>query len=174
MNLLYPVIRRASLPTMLGYSVLGALLAGVYGIVHDQITYSISPEYFTRLKFQQFHWADFGFPRRVFVGEIGFLATWWVGFIAAWFLARITVPAFPPREAFRYTLRGFLIVFGFALAASAAGYLLGLQRVRNPDYSAWESFRWTHGGCRSRFVFMWLGDSLRIESGGRGGGTKTW
>src|ERR1043166_5997270 len=59
---------------MLGYALLGALLAGTYGVVHDQVTYSISAEYFTRLKFSQFQRADFGFPPRVFVAEIGFLA----------------------------------------------------------------------------------------------------
>ena len=89
MNLLYPKIRSASLPAMLGYAAAGSLLVGLYGIVHDQVTYSISPEYFTRLKFAQFSYADFGLPNRVFVAEIGFLATWWVGLIAGWFIARI-------------------------------------------------------------------------------------
>jgi hypothetical protein len=54
----------------------GSLLAGFYGILHDQVTYSISNEYFTRLKFPQFHYANFGLSHRVFVAEIGFLATW--------------------------------------------------------------------------------------------------
>lgn len=106
MNILYPKIRLALLPKMLGYAVLGGLLAGVYGVIHDQITYSISHDYFTQFKFAQFHYADFGWPPRVFVAEIGFLATWWVGFIGAWFIARLTVPSFPPAVAFRYTLRG--------------------------------------------------------------------
>ena len=75
MNIFYPNLRWRWLLPMLGYALLGSLLAGVYGIIHDQITYSISPEYFTRLKFSQFHYADFGFPPRVFVAEIGFLAT---------------------------------------------------------------------------------------------------
>ncbi|MCU0874407.1 MAG: hypothetical protein MUE50_18895 [Pirellulaceae bacterium] len=83
---------------MLGYAVLGAIVAGVYGILHDQVSYSISQEYFTRLKFLQFRYADFGWSQRVFVAEIGFLATWWVGFFAAWFIARVTVPAFPRTE----------------------------------------------------------------------------
>ena len=60
---------------MFGFAVTGALIAGAYGILHDQITYTISPEYFTKLKFEQFHYANFGLPRRVFVGEVGFLAT---------------------------------------------------------------------------------------------------
>ena len=75
MNVLYPKIRLDLLPAMVGYAAAGAILAGLYGVVHDQVTYSISPEYFTRLKFTQFHYADFGLPARVFVAEIGFLAT---------------------------------------------------------------------------------------------------
>ena len=73
MHLVYPKIRLASLTSMLRYAMLGALLAGFYGVLHDQITFSISHEYFTRLKFSQFHYANFGLPPRVFVAEIGFL-----------------------------------------------------------------------------------------------------
>jgi hypothetical protein len=143
MNILYPKLRRSWLPAMIGYAVLGSALAGVHGILHDQITYSISPEYFTRLKFQQFHYADLGLPIRVLVAEVGFLATWWVGFFAAWFIARITVPAFPPAIAFRHTLRGFLFVLLFALAGSLVGYGLGL--LHSPNYAAWGDLTSTLG-----------------------------
>lgn len=122
---------------MLGYAVFGGLLAGFYGILHDEVTYSISPEYFTRLKFAQFHYADFGLPPRVFVGEIGFLATWWVGFFAAWFMGRITVPGFSRKAAFRHNVRGFQIVFVCALAASMAGYALGV--LHGTDYTGWKN-----------------------------------
>jgi hypothetical protein len=138
MNLLYPNIRLSLLPAMFGYALLGGLGAGIYGILHDQITYSISPEYFTRLKFHQFHYANFGLPTRIFVGEVGFLATWWVGFFSAWFLARVTVPTFPPHVALRYTTQGFLIVIGFALAAFAVGYVVGIVRMSDGDISGWE------------------------------------
>jgi hypothetical protein len=137
MNILYPKIRFASLPAMLGYATVGAVLAGLYGVVHDQITYSISPEYFTRLKFSQFRYADFGLPARVFVAEIGFLATWWVGFVAGWFIARICVPSFSRATAFRRSARGFLIILASAFVASNIGYVLGL--LHDSDYSAWES-----------------------------------
>ena len=72
MNIFYPRIELRLLPRMLGIAFLGAIVGGLYGILHDQITYSISPEYFTRLKFFQFHYADFGLPPRYFVAEIGF------------------------------------------------------------------------------------------------------
>ncbi len=141
MDILYPKIRMALLPVMFGYAAFGGLLAGLYGILHDQVTYSISHEYFTQLKFAQFHYANFGLPRRVFVAEIGFLATWWVGFFAAWFIARITVPAFPREEAFRHSLRGFLIIIIVAFAGSVMGYILGV--FHGADYSAWQDFAFT-------------------------------
>jgi len=134
MNLVYPRIQASLLLPMLGYALLGAMLAGVFGAVHDQITYSISPEYFTRLKFAQFHYADFGLPPRVFVGEIGFLASWWVGFIAGWFLGRVSVPSFPSAEARAHCLRGFAIIFTCTVAASVVGFGLGLLRGPNASY----------------------------------------
>jgi hypothetical protein len=145
MNLLYPNLQWRWLPSMLKYALLGSIVAGGYGIIHDQITYSISPEYFTRLKFSQFHYADFGLPPRVFVGEIGFLATWWVGFVAGWFVARIEVPAFPPRTARGHASRAFLTILAFALTASIIGYLLGLLRRSNSDLSSWEGFATNRG-----------------------------
>src|SRR3954468_17526608 len=73
---------------MVRITVLGALAAAAYGALHDQISYAISPEYFTKMKFRQFSYANFGWPPRLFAAEVGFLATWWVGLVAGWFLAR--------------------------------------------------------------------------------------
>ena len=77
MSIFYPRIPLRRWLAMLGIACLGSAIAGLYGVIHDQITYSISAEYFTRLKFIQFRWADIGLPTRAFVAEIGFLATWW-------------------------------------------------------------------------------------------------
>jgi len=119
------------------YGVIGTLLAGFYGAAHDQITYSISPEYFTRVKFLQFHYADFGSPPRIFAAEIGFLASCWVGFFAAWFLARVTVPAFSKSTVRQHMLKGFGIIFGLTLAGGIVGFVWGALRIRS-DLSAWQ------------------------------------
>lgn len=113
---------------MLQMALAGALISGAYGVVHDQITYSISPEYFTRFKFSQFMAADFGFPARVFVAEIGFLATWWVGFFSGWFMGRLVVPAWPRRDAWRRVGLGFMGIAVVAVTAGVVGYLLGLSQ----------------------------------------------
>ncbi len=136
MNVIYPVFAWRDLPKMLAIAAMGAFIAGIYGICHDQITYTISPEYFTRLKFQQFSYAEIGLPRRGFVAEIGFLATWWVGFSGGWLMARLTVPAWGFRAALRKCAGGFALMMAAALLAGIAGHLLG--RFHSPDWLFWE------------------------------------
>jgi hypothetical protein len=145
MNILYPKFPVHFLPAMIRSALLGALIAGCYGIIHDQITYSISSEYFTRLKFAQFHYANFGLPARFFVAEIGFLATWWVGFIAGWFLARMSVPSLPPATARRHCFSGFAIILACSTMATIIGFGLGLLRGAKADFSAWRGFAETRG-----------------------------
>jgi len=48
---LVPKIALRDLPVTLGFAFLGAMIAGGYGIVHDHVTFTIGPEYFTKLKF---------------------------------------------------------------------------------------------------------------------------
>jgi len=87
-RLLVPHLGRGEFARLIRWALAGALVAGAFGIVHDQITFSISPEYFTRIKFDQFAAFRGNLPPRGFVAVIGFLATWWFGLIATWLLAR--------------------------------------------------------------------------------------
>lgn len=125
MNVLYPKIELKHLRMMLGVSLCGGMLGGVYGSVHDQVTYSISPEYFTRLKFAQFHYLDFGFSDRVLVAEIGFVSAGAMGLLAGWFLSRIALPKWDELVAVRKCLVDLCVVFLFAMLATPAGYVLG-------------------------------------------------
>lgn len=128
MNTLRFLVPRLSwrvLGRITGWAALGALVAGGYGILHDQLTYTLAPEYFLRLKFGQFGWVDFGWPDRTRVAGIGLLATWWVGFIGTWLFARVALArdsqlSFPAR-----IIRLWLVMFGAALAGGSAGYWLG-------------------------------------------------
>jgi hypothetical protein len=133
-----PRISLADLPALLAFTVAGALVAGCYGVLHDQITFSIGPEYFRNFKFHQFHFADLGWGECVFVSLIGFLATWWVGAIGGWILARRILSTCPRRTAYRRICAGFLILFAAAASAGLLGYLYGLVRGPNGDYSAWQ------------------------------------
>ncbi len=100
-----PQIAWADLLPMVSAELCGAILAGMYRIVQDQLTDTISPEYFTKLKFDQFRWTDVGLAARLFVAQIGFLATWSVGFFCAWSLALRVIPGQDRSRAYRKILR---------------------------------------------------------------------
>ena len=124
MSLIHPRIPGRDLRWLVAMAAGGSLVAGVYRIIHDQITFTLAPEYFTRMKFQQFAWAEVGWPRRWFVAEIGFLASWWVGLIAGWFLGRMAVPGRPRAEALGGFLRGMSVIVGCAAAGAGLGGVL--------------------------------------------------
>ena len=136
---LFPRIARHDLLPILWVAVTGGLIGGAYGAVHDQVTYSISPEYFTNLKFQQFHYADFGLGNRVFASTIGFFATWWVGAIAAWFLGRRLIPGQPRGRAYRQIRIGIAWVCCCGFSCGVLGYVYGVWRGPTADYSLWEN-----------------------------------
>lgn len=102
------------------------LLAGIYGILHDQLTYSISPEYFTKFKYRQFGFEPqwFGGHRQT-VAAIGFLATWWTGLFVGISLGLVSL-FFPDYKimtaALKKAIRLILII---AFVAASAGFLYG-------------------------------------------------
>jgi hypothetical protein len=142
-RLLVPSFDPGLLPRMLAIAFVGALVAGTYGVLHDQVTYSISREYFTEMKFLQFAAADFGFPERVLVAEIGFLGTWWAGLISGWFLARIAVPVWPARQAWRMGAAAFAVMAAAALAFAVIGSFLRAHHFGLEAY--WQEMCLSHG-----------------------------
>jgi len=136
------MIRR--LFTLLTLAILGSLVAGCYGIVHDQVTFTLAPEYFTKLKFEQFRWANLGLPERAFVGQIGFLASWWVGAASALLLGTLACSFWPPAVAFRKAARGFGMIIAVAVAAGIAGGYLGRPGRPGIDLASWSDFAIAH------------------------------
>lgn len=102
------------------------LFAGAYGALHDQLSFTIAPEYFTRFKYVQF-----GFDpamsggHRPTVALIGFLATWWVGALIALFLGG-TAWLRPDAHAMRKAIaRGTMITLGVAASCALLGLAYG-------------------------------------------------
>lgn len=137
-RLLFPAFPIRELPRMLELTFAGALLGGVYGVIHDQITYTISPEYFTCLKFDQFAYANPGIGSpRVFAGIVGFLASWWVGGLTAWVLSRVSLFHEKCIAPLNEMAAGFAIVFLTSMLAAGGGWLWGLWRSRTGYDSGW-------------------------------------
>jgi hypothetical protein len=140
MSIWYPSIPARRLPALIRVTLLSALFAGGYGALHDQISYTISPEYFTQLKFHQFAYADFGWSPRVLAAEVGFLATWWVGLLGGWFVARVGLAELTERSPRRYTARTLALAASVAVPIGALGTLLGIVQAQG-DLSGWRAWQ---------------------------------
>lgn len=106
---------------------LAALLAGVYGVLHDQVTFTISSEYFTTFKFKQFGFQDWGPAQpRTATAIIGFLATWWVGCFAGIVLGLVGFIHRTAGDMFRVVLHSILLTLAVAVAFALVGALYSL------------------------------------------------
>src|SRR5262245_33686245 len=117
------------------FLVLAVAAAGAFGAVHDQISYTVSPEYFTRFKFLQFRLLDPAVPERVRTAEVGFLASWWMGLpvgLLTGAVAFIHRGAARMRRALSWSL---LVILGFTLAFALGGLAYGFVETRALDPS---------------------------------------
>jgi len=112
---------------------LAIVSAGAFGVIHDQISYTVSHEYFTRFKFLQFHLVDSPLPERLRVAEIGFLASWWMG-IPIGLLTGVAGFIHPDARQMRSALlRSILAIVGFTLAFALCGLFYGYLQTRTLD-----------------------------------------
>ena len=106
--------------------VLSPLIGGIYGILNDQLTYTISPEYYTKFKFYQFGLVDLvnGTNPRIGALVVGFLATWWVGLPIGIILGLVGLIHRNSRQMFYVSLRAILvtIIVAFAIGLIGLGY----------------------------------------------------
>lgn len=109
--------------------------------MHDQVSYTISPEYFERFKFRQFAFADFGGPPRVLAAEVGFLASWWVGLIGGWVLARLGLAELRELSLGKHVAAAFALVSAVAVAGGTAGAIVGLIVTQSGHLGAWDVWR---------------------------------
>lgn len=66
----------------------GFVMISLYGAIHDQISYTVSPEYFIEFKFRQFNYINLPLNIRGLVSVIGIIKIWWFGDLCDWFFAR--------------------------------------------------------------------------------------
>lgn len=105
------------------------LFAALYGIVHDQISYTVSVEYYTRFKFIQFRIPPV-IQNRIGAGLVGVYATWWMGLL----MGIVLIPLGLIIPGWRNYRRGMIrAVAGAALTALAIG--LGALLVGYLTYS---------------------------------------
>jgi hypothetical protein len=113
------------------WALLASLTASLYGILNDQVTVTLSPEYFTVFKHRQFQplLSLLGLtdaPLRIRALVIGAASSWWFGAIAGLLLSVAGCNGSMPPLSLRTLLKcvGFLLLT--TLGASLLGGLLGM------------------------------------------------
>jgi hypothetical protein len=115
-------------------------LASLYGILHNQISYTVAPEYFTKFKFRQFGFVETPLPARVRASLIGFMASWWMGIPIGVLVGLAGLLHRSPSQMWRVTLRSMLIAVAFTLLFGLCGLLYGYIQttdVNMEQYRAW-------------------------------------
>lgn len=106
--------------------------AGLFGALHNQLSFSVGASYFYDLKFQQFGVAQ-GMPPRLGAAQVGWMASWWMGlgmglpaFLIGWFRS-VSAQQF---------LANGLGVIGLALTCAFLGAFCGLAYAYITDLNA--------------------------------------
>ena len=121
---------------------LAPLIGGIYGILNDQLTYTISPEYYTKFKFYQFGLMDLGveaiFPNpRLGVAAVGFLATWWVGLPIGIILGLVGLIHKNNKQMFFVSLKAILVTVIVAFITGLIGLAYGKFYLADIGVSWW-------------------------------------
>jgi len=126
-------------------SILSTLIAAIYGALNDQITYSISPEYYTKFKFQQFNIAsqeNVGKLKnlRLFVAFVGVLATWWVGLFFGFILGAVALIYNNWKTMIQVSIKSILIAIATTFTSGILGLVYGKIYLANQHISIFESW----------------------------------
>ncbi|WP_306641585.1 hypothetical protein [Sanyastnella coralliicola] len=132
-----------------GILILAPVIAALYGVVHDQITYSISNEYYTKFKFIQFRMMEMGMGENIGTEErpeiilknprlgaayVGAMATWWVGVIIGAILAMVGLLHKNHRNMWKTTLQALVLTMVIALVTGLIGLGVGSTYEASPGW----------------------------------------
>src|SRR6201992_2754251 len=118
------------------------VIASLYGVGHDQATYSISPEYYTKYKFIQFNLAESGAAQhmtqpRSAVVMVGVKASWWMGLAIGFVLGLIALVIKQRDRIFPSAIQALAIVLLVTLLAGGIGWWYGKNILAQKGVSWW-------------------------------------
>lgn len=121
---------------------LAPLIGGLYGILNDQLTYTISPEYYTKYKFYQFGLMDIGneaiFPNpRIEVSAVGFMATWWMGLPIGLILGLVGLVHKDNKQMFQSTFKAIVLTVIVAFTTGLIGLAYGKLYLADTGVDWW-------------------------------------
>jgi len=119
---------------------IAVILASLYGIIHNQISYTVSSEYFTKLKFIQFGLLDTAIAERVRASMVGFLASWWMGIPIGVLISAVGFIHKGYKRMFKISFRSMLVAIIFTMFFGLCGLVYGYfqtSSINLNEYYGW-------------------------------------
>jgi hypothetical protein len=102
--------------------IIAPLLAAVFGFIHDQITYSICPEFFQKIRFDNYPDLPEGWHDRTKAGMIGVLNSWKIGIPLGLLLTAVATIHKKLERILSYTLT----TYGMTIIITFISVMVGL------------------------------------------------
>jgi hypothetical protein len=144
------------------------LVAGVYGALHNQISYSVSPDYFFAFKFHQFAIPE-DLRNRIGASMVGWYASWWMGLIIGVPVLLIGLMLPDWKSYLTHGLAAFAVVVGTTLVVGLGALVYGFVTMSEgalPGY-------WYPQGVADRVAFARAGTMHNFSYLGGGIGIIT-
>ena len=116
------------------------LVAGIYGAIHNQFSYTVSSEYFTAFKFVQFGLLDSPLPDRVRASIVGFRASWWMGPALGILIGLAAFVHREPREMLDAGVRAYAVTIAVTALVGLVALLIGIASTKPlhfENYADW-------------------------------------
>ena len=147
------------------------LMAGLYGALHDQISYTVSPDFFHQFKFIQFDISP-DLHNRLGAARVGWMATWWMGIVIGLFIVPLGMIVPGAKRSFVATLKALGVVAATALGIGLAALIVAYFRVDADNVGEVTRYRqvihdpvaFMRAGTMHNFSY--LGGLIGILSGG--------
>ena len=108
------------------------VLASLFGAINSQISYSISPEFFTKSMFPRFGFVEYGLDTpRLTAAIIGIWSTWWFGLLIGIIYSISSFSKVNSKSMWVYILNASLKTFAFVIVSGILGFLFGRLFLKN-------------------------------------------
>jgi hypothetical protein len=116
--------------TIILVALIASAIAGIYGVINDQITFTISSEYYTKYRFLQYNLVQVeGDSRiihpRVLVVLIAFLSTWWLPLISGLIIIIFNLIQNTWKMLLKTSVLAMLISILITVFSAIIGFILG-------------------------------------------------
>ena len=129
------------------------IVAGVYGALHNQISFSVSPDYFFAFKFHQFGIPDV-LRGRIGASIVGWYASWWMGLVIGVPVLLIGLILPDWKTYLTHGLMTFAVVVLTALVFGLGALVYGYFTISEETLSGY----WYPNGVGDRVAFARAGN----------------